>query len=606
MRAPHFNFIARDAKSRRSVLSLLLPYLWPAHRMDLRLRIAGATLCMLLASAATASSPLILAALTDDFTRGAVNTGALIAAYAASRVLTELFAQLRDFLFVDVQYHAMRDMGRRAFAHIHALSLRFHLERKTGGLIRSIERGLRAVNTFLSYAAFNTIPVLLQLLFFTAEFIWKLNAQIALVALAAVAAYVLFTIAVTRRQAQLRRAVNARDTEAVNKMIDSLLNYETVKYFGAEAHERARFDGAMAGFARTMFEAEKSLAFLNVGQSAIMAVGMGAIMALTAAGISDGVFTLGAFVLGVAILVQLYQPLTVLGTVYHEIVQSFADLEGLSAILDLPLEVQDKPGAKNLVVTRGEIRFDGVVFAYEPGNVALKSISFRIPPGKTVAIVGPSGAGKSTVSRILNRFYDITAGSVTIDGQDIRDVTQASLRAAIGVVPQDAGLFHDTIRYNIAYGRPDASGAEIEDAARLAQIDTFIRTLPLGYGTPVGERGLMLSGGEKQRVAIARAILKDAPILLLDEATSALDTHTERAVQSALAAARAKRTSLIIAHRLSTVVDADEILVLEHGAIIERGTHAELLAKAGRYAAMWNRQKAVSAAREQLAEPRGV
>jgi ATP-binding cassette subfamily B protein len=494
----------------------------------------------------------------------------------------------------------LREVGVATFAHVHTLSLRFHLERKTGGLSRVIERGTKGIDTLLSFTTFSIFPTLLQLLIFTAEMIWKLNVWIALTALAMVGAYVWFTFAITRWRVRFRREMNDSDTDANTKAVDSLLNYETVKYFNNEAHETRRFDRSMGRYADASIQAQVSLSVLNTGQAAIMAVGTGIVMVLTTIGIVQGRFTVGDFVMANAILMQLYVPLNLLGTVYREITQALVDMEAMFRLLYQPQEVTDRPGAKDLIVAGGEIRFDDVVFSYEPERVVLKGVSFRVPAGKTVAIVGPSGAGKSTISRILYRFYDIASGSVTIDGQDIRDVTQASLRAVIGIVPQDTVLFNDTIRYNIAYGRIGANEAEIKEAARMAQIDPFIGELPLGYESMVGERGLKLSGGEKQRVAIARTILKNPPILLLDEATSALDTHTEREIQSALAAVTKNRTTLVIAHRLSTVVDADEILVLDHGIIVERGRHSELVAKGGPYAAMWNKQKEAAAALERL------
>jgi ATP-binding cassette subfamily B protein len=587
-------------------LYMLLPYLWSKGRPDLRLRVVVSMGCLLLAIGATAVSPLLLGWVTDHLVRRgpaaiAISvTLSLIAAYALSRVLMQLFAQLRDGVFARVLYHALREVGVATFAHVHTLSLRFHLERKTGGLSRVIERGTKGIDTLLSFTTFSIFPTLLQLLIFTAEIIWKLNVWIALTALAMVAAYVWFTFAITRWRVRFRREMNDSDTDANTKAVDSLLNYETVKYFNNERHETRRFDESMGRYADASIQAQISLSVLNTGQAAIMAAGTGIVIVLTTFGIAAGRFTVGDFVMANAILMQIYVPLNLLGTVYREITQALVDMESMFRLLYQPQEVTDKPGAKDLMVAGGEIRFDDVVFAYEPERVVLKGISFRVPAGKTVAVVGPSGAGKSTISRILYRFYDIASGSVTIDGQDIRDVKQTSLRALIGIVPQDTVLFNDTIRYNIAYGRIGANEAEIKDAARMAQIDPFIRELPLGYDSMVGERGLKLSGGEKQRVAIARTILKNPPILLLDEATSALDTHTEREIQSALAAVTKNRTTLVIAHRLSTVVDADEILVLDHGTIVERGRHSELVAKNGHYAAMWNKQKEAAAAREKL------
>jgi ATP-binding cassette subfamily B protein len=527
---------------------------------------------------------------------------AWIAAYTVSRILLQAFAQLRDGVFAKVQYHAMREVAVSTFAHVHTLSLRFHLERKTGGLSRVIERGTKGIDTLLSFALFSIFPTILLLVFYAVILFEKLDLVIAAVTVAMVVAYVWFTFAITRWRIQFRRDMNQSDQDANTKAVDSLLNYETVKYFNNEAHETRRFDKSMEKYSRASIQAQISLSVLNTGQALIMAVGLGVVMALAARGIGAGRFTVGTLVAANAILIQLYLPLNLLGTVYREITQALVDMEAMFRLLNQPQEVKDKPGAKPLAVGRGEIRFDNVVFAYEPQRTVLKGVSFTVPAGKTVAVVGPSGAGKSTISRILYRFYDIKSGSVTIDGQDIRDVTQESLRAVIGIVPQDTVLFNDTVRYNIAYGRIGANEAEIKEAARMAQIDKFIVELPLGYDSMVGERGLKLSGGEKQRVAIARTILKNPPILLLDEATSALDTHTEREIQGALQEVSRNRTTLVIAHRLSTVIDADEILVLDHGEIVERGRHSELLALGGQYAAMWNKQKEAAAAREKLKE----
>jgi ATP-binding cassette subfamily B protein len=586
-------------------LWMLMPYLWPKGQPELRLRVFAAIFFLVLATSATSISPLfygwavdVLAKTPAEIVLGAALSW--IAAYTVSRILLQAFAQLRDGVFAKVQYHAMREVAVSTFAHVHTLSLRFHLERKTGGLSRVIERGTKGIDTLLSFALFSIFPTIVLLVFYAVILFVKLNLTIALVTVAMVVAYVWFTFAITRWRIQFRRDMNQSDQDANTKAVDSLLNYETVKYFNNEEHETRRFDRSMEKYSRASIQAQISLSVLNTGQALIMALGLGAVMALAAMGIKAGQFSVGTLVAANAILVQLYIPLNLLGTVYREITQALVDMEAMFRLLNQPREVKDKPGAKPLVVSKGEIRFDNVVFAYEPARTVLKGISFTVPAGKTVAVVGPSGAGKSTISRILYRFYDIASGSVTIDGQDIRDVTQASLRAVIGIVPQDTVLFNDTVRYNIAYGRIGANEADIKEAARMAQIDKFIVELPLGYDAMVGERGLKLSGGEKQRVAIARTILKNPPILLLDEATSALDTGTEREIQGALQEVSRNRTSLVIAHRLSTVVDADEILVLDHGVIVERGRHGELLALNGHYAAMWNKQKEAAAAREKL------
>jgi len=585
----------------------LMPYLWPKGRPDLRFRVIASILFLILATGLTSISPLFFGWTVNrlDPKSGAVVLGtvmSLIAAYMVSRILFQAFAQLRDGVFAKVQYHAMREVAVETFAHVHTLSMRFHLERKTGGLSRVIERGTKGIDTLLSFALFSIFPTILLLVFYSVILLVELNVWVALSTIIMVIAYTWFTFAITRWRIAFRREMNQSDTDANTKAVDSLLNFETVKYFNNEKHETRRFDASMEKYARASIQSQISLSILNTGQATIMALGLGAVMALTAWGIAHGQFSIGLFVAGNAILIQLYQPLNLLGTVYREITQGLVDMEAMFRLLNRPQEVQDKPGAKPLIVSGGEIRFEDVIFAYDPERIVLKGISFTVPAGKTVAVVGPSGAGKSTISRILYRFYDIKSGRVTIDGQDIRDVTQESLRAVIGIVPQDTVLFNDTVKYNIAYGRIGANEADIKEAARLAQIDKFIVELPMGYDAMVGERGLKLSGGEKQRVAIARTILKNPPILLLDEATSALDTGTEREIQSALNEVSRNRTSLVIAHRLSTVVDADEILVLDHGLIIERGRHSELLALGGHYAAMWNKQREAAAAREKLKE----
>jgi ABC-type transport system involved in Fe-S cluster assembly fused permease/ATPase subunit len=588
-------------------LWMLLPYLWPKGQPELRVRVFAALFFLLLATAATSVSPLFYGWAVDVLAKTPAEIAlgmalSWIGAYTASRILMQFFAQLRDGVFAKVQYHAMREVSVQTFAHVHQLSLRFHLERKTGGLSRVIERGIKGIDTLLSFALFSIFPTILLLVFYAIILFVKLNLAASAVAVAMVGAYVWFTFAITNWRIQFRRDMNQSDQDANTKAVDSLLNYETVKYFNNEGHETRRFDKSMEKYSRASIQAQISLSVLNTGQAIIMAVGLGAVMVLAAYGVKEGRYTVGALVAANAILVQLYIPLNLLGTVYREITQSLVDMEAMFRLLHQPQEVKDKPGAPPIKVGKGEIRFDNVVFSYEPARTVLKGISFTVPAGGTVAVVGPSGAGKSTISRILYRFYEIQSGSVTIDGQDIRDVTQASLRAVIGIVPQDTVLFNDTVRYNIAYGRIAANEAEIKEAARHAQIDKFIGELPLGYESMVGERGLKLSGGEKQRVAIARTILKNPPILLLDEATSALDTGTEREIQSALNEISRDRTTLVIAHRLSTVVDADEILVLDHGQIIERGRHEALVAANGHYASMWNKQKEAAAAREKLKE----
>ena len=597
-----------DGAPSLAPLWALLPYLWPKNRPDLKMRLVLAIGCLLLALAATTYFPVFQKYITDSLAPKSAAAIVLavsfsfIAGYVVSRIMMQAFAQIRDGIFAKVQYNALREVGVSTFAHILTLSLRFHLERKTGGLSRVIERGTKGIDTLLSFAVFNIFPTIFLLLAYSVMMILALSVPITLATLATVLAYVWFTFAITRWRIQFRRDMNQSDQDANTKAVDALLNYETVKYFNSEAHETRRFDKSMDKYSRASIQAQISLSILNTGQVAILALGTGAVFALTAMGIKAGRFTIGDFALANGMLIQLSQPLNLLGTVYREITQALVDMDAMFRLLRQPQEVKDKPGATDIKVAGGEIRFDNVVFSYEPQRTVLKGITFRVPAGKTVAVVGPSGAGKSTISRILYRFYDIKGGSVTIDGQDIRDVTQASLRTVIGIVPQDTVLFNDTVRYNIAYGRIGATDADVKEAAGHAQIDKFIRELPLGYDAMVGERGLKLSGGEKQRVAIARTILKNPPILLLDEATSALDTHTEREIQSALSEVSRNRTTLVIAHRLSTVVDADEILVLDHGEIVERGRHGDLVQRNGHYAAMWNKQKEAAEARAKLLE----
>lgn len=575
----------------------LLPFLWPRGRRDLRARVVLAMIALVLAKLATVGMPFLYKAAVDaldqaspaDIALGVVL--AMIAAYGVSRILMIGLAQLRDGLFARVGQNAVRAVALRTFQHLHGLSLRFHLSRRTGGLSRVIERGVKAIEFLLRFTLFNVGPTILELLLVAGILWWTFSFWFAAVTMLTVGAYVYFTFKVTEWRIGFIRSMNTSDERAHTKAIDSLLNFETVKYFGNEAHEADRFDRSMARYEDAAVSSTKSLSWLNAGQAAIFAVGLSVLMGMAAAGVAGGTMTLGDFVLVNTMLIQLYQPLNLLGFVYREIKQALVDMETMFALLGVGAEVTDRPDAPDLAVAGGAIRFEDVDFAYDPARPILRGVDFTVPAGRMVAIVGPSGAGKSTISRLLYRFYDVTGGRILIDGQDVRDVTQASVRNAIGIVPQDTVLFNDTIRYNIRYGRPDATDAEVEEAARLAQIHGFIESLPDGYDSEVGERGLKLSGGEKQRVAIARTLLKDPPILLLDEATSALDTHTEKEIQASLSVVSRDRTSLVIAHRLSTVVDADEILVLDHGRIVERGRHADLLAKGGAYAAMWRRQQ---------------
>jgi ATP-binding cassette subfamily B protein len=516
---------------------------------------------------------------------------ALIVAYGVARVTAQLFAELRDAVFAKVGQRAVRQVALATFRHLHALSLRFHIERQTGGLSRAIERGIRGTEFLLSYMLFNVLPTLFEILL-VCGILWSFyEASFAAATLLTILGYIVFTFTVTDWRVKFRREMNERDSEANTKAIDSLLNFETVKYFANEEHEAERFDKALRAYERAAVKSQTTLSALNIGQGMIIAGGLIAVMLLAAGGVARGVMTVGDFVLVNSYLVQLYAPLNVLGMVYRNIKQSLTDLESMFRLLGVRAEIEDRPGAPELHVSRGEIVFDRVSFSYDPRRPILDDVSFRVPPGGTLAIVGPSGGGKSTIARLLFRFYDVDSGAIRIDGQDLRDVRQESIRRAIGVVPQDTVLFNDTVRYNIAYGRPGAPEAEIVEAARHARIHDFIASLPEGYRATVGERGLKLSGGEKQRVAIARVILKGPPILVFDEATSALDTKTEQEIQANLDELRSHRTTLIIAHRLSTVVGADEILVLEDGRIVERGDHASLLARGEVYAAMWARQQ---------------
>jgi ABC-type transport system involved in Fe-S cluster assembly fused permease/ATPase subunit len=593
----------------------LWPYIWPSDRRDLQWRVVWATVLLFGAKLATVAVPFTFKWAVDALTgQGTAPVAAndwlvwvfaapiaLTLTYGAMRILMALLTQLRDGVFAKVAMHAVRRLAILTFEHMHELSLRFHLERKTGGLTRVLERGRNAIETIVRMVILQLLPTIVEVALIAAVLFYQFDWRYVVAILVTVALYMWFTYIATEWRISIRRRMNDSDNDANTKAIDSLLNYETVKYFVAEARETSRYDRSMERYERASVSSYTSLAVLNAGQAVIFTFGLAVTMALCAVGIRQGTNTVGDFVMINAMMIQLYQPLNFMGMVYREIKQATIDIETMFNILQRPADIVDKPDAKPLAVRAGGIRFENVGFAYEPARPILKGVTFEVPVGKTVAIVGPSGAGKSTISRLLFRFYDVTSGRILIDGQNVRDVTQHSLRAAIGMVPQDTVLFNDTIRYNIRYGRWEATDAEVEEAARLARIDGFIRMSPHGYETEVGERGLKLSGGEKQRVAIARTILKAPPILLLDEATSALDSHTEREIQDALELVSQDRTTLVIAHRLSTIVGADQIIVLDDGVIVERGTHHELLLQGGLYASMWNRQREAQEAREKLA-----
>ena len=609
--------VSADSGETFSALRNLWPYMWPSDRPDLQRRVLIAAAFLIVAKLVTIAIPYFFKWATDAL-EGNELTGpgiglfpaallapvALVVAYNVARLASVGFNQLRDALFARVGQHAVRQLASRTFRHMHALSLRFHLQRRTGGLSRVIERGTKGIETIVRFTILNTAPTILEFGLVALVFGLTYGVSYVLVTAAMVAAYAWFTIKASDWRIGIRRDMNESDTDANSKAIDSLLNFETVKYFGNEGMEAERYDRAMEGYERAATKTWTSLGWLNFGQGVIFSAGMGALMVMSALEVRAGTQTIGDFVFINAMLMQLSIPLNFIGFVYREIRQGLADIEAMFNLLDEEAEVQDRTGATPLRVDEGRVEFRDVHFAYDERRPILRGISFAIEPGATIAVVGPSGAGKSTISRLMYRFYDVQDGAIAIDGQDLRDVTQESLRAAIGMVPQDTVLFNDTIEYNIRYGRPDASIRDVQRAAELAQIADFIESQPDGYDTMVGERGLKLSGGEKQRVAIARTILKAPPILILDEATSALDTATEQEIQAALDVVSRGRTTLVIAHRLSTVVNADEIIVLRDGTIAERGTHRELLAAGGIYSRMWERQLEASEAEKVLARER--
>lgn len=589
----------------------LWPYIWPSDRADLKRRIYLSLGLMLLAKAVTLAVPYSFKWVTDalaDGLSGSSNIApwlyasplALAVLYGGIRIGMTVFTQMRDAVFAAVAMNAVRRLSRDVFEHLHNLSMRFHLERKTGGLTRVLERGRNSIETIVRTTMLTALPTLVEFILILGVLSFQFDWRYVLVVVVMLIVYMAFTAMCTNWRISIRRSMNDSDTDANTKAIDSLLNFETVKYFNAEKRERDRYDRSIANYERLSVRTYTSLAWLNTGQAIIFTIGLTLVMCMSIAGIKAHVNTIGDFVLVNAMMIQLYQPLNFMGMVYRELRQSAVDIEMMFDVLAREPEVEDQPGAKPLIVSKGEVSFENVFFHYDTRREILKGVSFKVPAGKTIAVVGPSGAGKSTLSRLLFRFYEPSKGHILIDGQDITQVTQASLRQAIGIVPQDTVLFNDTIAYNIRYGRYDATDAEVREAARMAQIDHFIEVAPGGYDAQVGERGLKLSGGEKQRVAIARTILKGPPILVLDEATSALDSFTEREIQSAIEKVAQGRTTLVIAHRLSTIIGADEILVLDQGQIVERGNHSELLEQGGLYAALWNRQHAAEEAEETL------
>ena len=579
-------------------IGAILPHIWPKDAWSLRARVLLALVLLVLAKVANVAVPMFYKYAVDALNEPKAQLLAvpisLLVAYGVLRVLSDAFGELRDAVFTRVAQRAIRLAGLRTFRHLHALSLRFHLDRKTGGVARAVERGTKGIEFLLRFMLFNILPTLIEILM-VCGILWNLYGwRFAAVTLLTLVAYIAWTTFITEWRTQFRRAMNDTDSDANTKAIDSLLNFETVKYFGNEDHEARRFDTALQRYEDAAVKSGSSLAFLNIGQGTIIATGVTIAMIMAGHSVIDGNMTMGDFVLVNAYLLQMFMPLNFLGFVYREIKRSLTDMETMFQLLAENPEVEDSPNANELNIDGGHVVFNGVTFDYDPRRPVLADVSFHVPSGGTVAIVGASGSGKSTISRLLFRFYDITGGTITIDGQDIRDVTQESLRRAIGMVPQDTVLFNDTIYYNIAYGGPEASPAQVEDAARLAHIHDFIMDLPDGYQSTVGERGLKLSGGERQRIAIARTVLKNPQILIFDEATSALDSRTEQGILTAFREVSKDRTTLTIAHRLSTVIEADEILVLSGGAIVERGRHPDLLATDGVYADMWARQQAAA------------